>query len=179
MTEKEFEIELLSSHWIEFDDDDKDLCSHGQVRVKIGQDIIVDEGKKENFCTTSAMALHLLRTLKNNHIAENLVGGHLIPCCGHHIDHLEGEENVHIQGCMTGYNFWIEHINNKVILTTENGTMVQLTFQDYKEEVLKFVDKVEDLYRSSKPKKLPEDEYDRIGYEMMWKEWKKRKSEFK
>ena len=62
MTEKELEIELLSSHWIEFEDDVEDLCSHGQVRVRIGQEIIVDEGEKENFWTTSAMAIHLLRT---------------------------------------------------------------------------------------------------------------------
>ena len=52
MTEKELEIELLSSHWIKFEDDDEDLCSHGQVRVRIGQEIIVDEGEKKNFWTT-------------------------------------------------------------------------------------------------------------------------------
>lgn len=179
MTEKELEIELLSSHWIKFEDDDEDLCSHGQVRVRIGQEIIVDEGEKENFWTTSAMAVHLLRTLKDNHNSENPVGEHLIPCCGHHIDHLEGEENVHIQGCMTGHNFWVEHNNDKVILKTENGTKVQLPFEDYKKEVLRFVDKVEDLYRTSKTKKLPKDDYDRVGYEMMREEWKKRRNEIK
>jgi len=178
MTEKNLEIVLLTSHWIKFEDDDEDLCSHGQVRVKIGQEIIVNEGKKENFWTTSAMAVHLLRTLKNNHKPENMVGEHLIPCCGHHIDHLKEEENVHIQGCMTGHNFWVEHDIDKVILTTVSGTKIKLPFDTYKNEVLRFVDEVENLYRTSKPKKLPQDEYDRRGYELMWKEWENRKQEF-
>ncbi len=174
----DLEIKLLSSHWIKFEDDEEDLCAHGQVRVRVGGEIIVDEGKKENFWTTSAMAMHLLRTLEKNHNPEKLVGEHIIPCCGHHIDHLDNEESVHIQGCMTGFNFWVEHNSNKVILTTDNDTKIEMSFDDYKIEVIGFVDKVEDLYKTSKPKKLPEDDYDRKGYELMWEEWRERRQKW-
>jgi hypothetical protein len=42
MTKNDLEIELLSSNWIKFEDDEDDLCAHGQVRVRIGTEIIVD-----------------------------------------------------------------------------------------------------------------------------------------
>lgn len=55
----------------------------------IGTETIVDKSEqKDMHWTLSAMAMHLLRTLEQDHEPENLVGEHLIPCCGHHIDHL-------------------------------------------------------------------------------------------
>lgn len=48
------------------------------------------------------MSVHLLRAVENNHNPKNLVGEHLISCCGHHIDHFENNTEVHIQGCFTG-----------------------------------------------------------------------------
>jgi hypothetical protein len=178
MINSNIEIKLISNHWIDFKDDEDDLCSHGQVRVIIGKEVIVDGRKKESNWSTSAMAIHLLRTLDKNHNKDNMVGEHLIPCCGHHIDHLEDKENVHIQGCFTGYNFWVEHQNNKVILTTDNNTKIEVQFSDYKREVIQFVDSVEELYKVSSPKKLPKDVYDRKGYELMRQEWRTRRNKW-
>jgi hypothetical protein len=122
------------------------------------------------------MSIHLLRTLENNHNAENLVGEHLIPCCGHHIDHLENNIYIYIQGCFTGFNYWVEHLDNNVKLTTEAKTQVVIPRKQYETEVKNFVDKVENFYKSSNPKKLPDNKYDRKGYEMMLQEWKRRRT---
>lgn len=179
MKNKQFEIEILDIHWLENTPEEIDLCAHGQVKVRIGNEIIADKKENENHWTLSAMSIHLLRTIENNHNSENLVGEHLIPCCGHHIDHLENNNDVHIQGCFTGINYWVEHNQQNVKLTTETKTEIVIPKNEYDDEIKNFVDKVEEFYKISSPKQLPEDEYDRTGYEMMWKEWKRRRTELK
>ena len=52
-----------------------------------------------------------------------------------------------------------------------------ITKKEYENEVIDFVDKVEEFYKNSKPKQMPDDNYDRIGYELMWKEWKRRRTQ--
>jgi hypothetical protein len=176
MQDKQFEIELIDIHWLDNTPEEIDLCAHGQVKVRIGNEIIVDRREKENHWTLSAMAVHLLRTIENNHDTKNLVGEHLIPCCGHHIDHLENNTDVHIQGCFTGINYWVKHIDENIQLTTESNTEILIPRDEYKNEVIAFVDKVEEFYKNSKPKQMPDDKYDRTGYEMMWNEWKRRRT---
>ena len=177
MKEKLFQIELLEIHWLEGIPEEIDLCAHGQVKVRIGNEVIVEKRGKENHWTLSAMAMHLLRTIENNHEENDLVGEHLIPCCGHHIDHLENELDVHIQGCFEGINYWVRHNEDTVTLETEKGIQVNISVEEYKTEVIDFVNKVEDFYKQSMPKKLPDEEYDRIGYEKFWSEWKRRFNE--
>lgn len=177
MKDKQFEIELLDIHWLEETPEEIDLCAHGQVKVRIGNEIIVNRREKENNWTLSAMSVHLLRTVDNNHSPESLVGEHLIPCCGHHIDHIEDDTDVHIQGCFTGINYWVQHIDPNVKLTTELKTQIVIPKKEYEIEIINFVDKVEDFYKKSKPKQMLEDNYDRTGYEMMWKEWKRRRNQ--
>ena len=176
MQDKQFDIEILDIHWLENTPEEIDLCAHGHVKVTIGNEIIVDQREKENHWTLSAMAIHLLRTIENNHNSENLVGEHLIPCCGHHIDHLESSTEVHIQGCFTGINYWVKHIDQGIKLTTEAKTEVIISKIEYENVITNFVDKVEDFYKISKPKQMPDDNYDRTGYELMWKEWKRRRA---
>ena len=176
MNNRQFEIEILNIHWLENTPEEIDLCAHGQVKIRIGNEIIVDKGESENHWTLSAMVIHLLRTINNNHNKENLVGEHLIPCCGHHIDHLENEESVRIQGCFTGINFWVEHTEQKVKLTTELQNVIYISKSEYEAEIKNFVDKVEIFYNVSKQKEMPNDNYDRIGYEKMWIEWRRRRN---
>jgi hypothetical protein len=40
-----------------------------------------------------------------------------------------------------------------------------------RELVIEFVSEVEKFYKERKPKEIPEDEFDRKGYEAFWKEW--------
>lgn len=177
MRDKRFNIEILDIHWLEDTPEEIDLCAHGQVKVRIGNEIIVDRRENEYHWTLSAMSVHLLRTVENNHNPENLVGEHLIPCCGHHIDHLENSSEVHIQGCFTGINFWVQHIGQDIKLTTESKTEIVIPRFEYENEIMSFVDKIEEFYEQSNPKKMPEDNYDRTGYELMWVEWKRRRKQ--
>ena len=178
--ENTFNIELLEINWIDEVDDQTDLCAHGNVKLTIGNEIVVDKTEEMDHWNLRAMGMHLLRTLKDNHTEEKLVGEHLIPCCGHHIDFLENEKKVHIQGCFTGHNFWVRHENKKVELTTETGkTQIVMNFEEYKNVILDFVDKISDFYSDSLPRILPEDEYDKIAYSKFWDEWNERRTEWK
>ena len=48
MKEKLFQIELLEIHWLEGIPEEIDLCAHGQVKVRIGNEVIVEKRGKEN-----------------------------------------------------------------------------------------------------------------------------------
>lgn len=178
MKKESFKIELLDIHWLKDSDEQTDLCAHGQVKVTVGNEIIVDRQGIENHWTLSAMAMHLLRTLEKNHVKDDVVGEHLIPCCGHHIDHLEEELDVHIQGCFTGVNYWVEHQGDNLYIATENECQIEIEFKEYKTQILNFADEIEQFYKQSKPKILPEDDYDRKGYQMFWQEWNRRKAKW-
>ena len=49
MTNENFELKLLDTHWIKETDDPNDLCAHGHVFVKIGTEVISD-GKILDVC---------------------------------------------------------------------------------------------------------------------------------
>ena len=150
-----FQIEILDLHWLHNMPEELDRCAHGNVRVTIGDEIIVDQQPGDEDWTLSAMALHLLRTLENDHHPESRVGEHLIPHCGFHIDHLEIEGDVYLQGCFEGVNFWIVHEADKIKITSETGVQAQLSVDEYRKEVLKFADEIMSFYERSKPKELP------------------------
>lgn len=175
MNNKIFDIEILDIRWLDNMPEELDQCAHGQIRIRIGKEIIVDKQEKSKLWTLSAMAIHLLRTAEQNHTKKSLVSEHLIPCCGHHIDHIEGQLDVHIQGCMTGINYWVEHQSNFVKITSEKGTEIKISRQEYLNEIIDFVDKDEKFYKTSKPKIEPENEYDRIGIRKYWEEWTRRR----
>jgi hypothetical protein len=178
MADNKFNIELLETHWIMDTDSEMDLCAHGQVRVQIGNEIVVDRDDKGGW-TVSATAQLLLRTLERNHTEDNPVGDQLVPCCGHFLVFEDDMDEVYIVSCPTGHNWEVTHINGKVNLKTINGTQTTIDFDEYKSQVLNFVDKVENFYKSSKPKALPEDDFDRKGYLRFWKEWKGKRNKWK
>ena len=81
-------------------------------------------------------------------------------------------------GCASGIDWTIEHINNgKVKHISESGKEGIISKNEYRELVIKFATQVENFYDQSKPKVIPEDEFDRKGYEAFWNEWKKLKRE--
>lgn len=180
----EFNISLKRIHWLQsFEDKDElDLCAHGQVQVSIGNEIIVDNSDDpHDWWSLTAMALHLLRTLDLDHTAESRVGDCLVPGEDHHIDHHENNPIVHIETVypmVDGRNWWVVHESSNVILTTESSNKTIVSIETYKNEVLKFVDKVKGFYESSKPKILPENQYDKEGYLKMWREWDSRRNKW-
>jgi hypothetical protein len=172
MTIKAFEINLLAIHWLPGCVEADDLCAHGEVRVRVGEEPIMDIEAAPSHWTLSAMALHLLRTLDRDHLPSAKVGEHLVPCCGYDFFYREEKGIVDVPGCETGVNYWVKHEAGQVVLETEGGQRQTLPFDAYKSEVLAFVDEVERFYQSSLPKHPIPNDYERLGYEMFWREWK-------
>ena len=82
MSKNKFDLEILRLHWVKDDgiDDKDDLCVHGEVFLKIGNEVISDS--TSGSYNLRATGLYLLRTLESNHhIGE--FGAQFLPCCGH------------------------------------------------------------------------------------------------
>ena len=178
MTDNKFSIELLKANWISETDTQTDLCAHGQLKVVIGNEIIVDQNENSEW-TISATALLLLRTLERNHTKENPVGDQLIPCCGHFLVFDNDMDEVYIGSCPSGIDWELKHKNGTVTLKTENGIETEIDFTHYKSQVLEFVDKVEKFYKDSIEKEIPKDDFDKTGYLQFWKEWREKRNKWK
>jgi hypothetical protein len=177
MTENHFDIKLLDIHWIKDVDDPTDLCAHGRVFVKIGDEVISDKDSLD--VTVSATALYLMRTLKDNYEKDEYAS-QLLPCCGHFIIADDEKDFVNICGCPSGIDWTIIHTDdNKIKHVTDNGQEAIIDKDAYKKMVLDFADQVENFYKSSLPKIIPTDDFDKRGYLTFWKEWRNLRDEWK
>lgn len=164
-----FKVEVNDLYWRdETKDDPNDLCLHGDVMVTIGE-----EKFPYHQCTVSAAVLRMLKTLSENHLPTE--GGQMLPCCGHFMICNETLDEVDIVGCDNGIDWTVVHDDGMVKLITEKGNTEFVYYLQYKEEVLKFADMVEDYYKKSLPKNMPEDKFERNGYIAFWNEWNRRK----
>jgi hypothetical protein len=145
-----------------------DLCAHGAVEVQIGRETIEND-EEADWCV-SAGALFLMRTVTRDHTSSSPVGDQLIPCCGHTIYVIVGEEDVEIQNCNTGINWEVRHVDNTILLRTSSGTEEYLTADEWKHVVFQFADAVEGLYSRSLPKE-PENAYEAKAFAAFQVEW--------
>lgn len=169
MTNQNFKIDIKEVDWLDDEMGALDRCAHGNINVIIGNESMM---KADDWWNLSAAGIHLLRTLFENHTPEQKVGDVLIPFEGHHLDHFP-YSRIHVEtggAYDLGSNWWVEHDNNKVRLTTPNQA-ITLLWIEYKNEVLKLVNAVEDLFNNSEDRILPEDEYDKEAYLKFWSEW--------
>lgn len=168
-----FSIKAESFEWINgCKDDPDDLCSHGNVTLKIGPETI------SCYCCTSAAALRMIRTLtEDRNPQDGLFGEQMLPCCGFNMYADETLENVTISGCDSGTDYSVRHQGNLVILTLENGHAFAVSMDNYTREVLQFARRVEDFYRCCSVKKIPENSIERDGYAAFWNEWRRRTGE--
>jgi hypothetical protein len=172
-----FDIKILDLHWINNVDDPTDLCAHGHVFVKIGNEVIVDKDSLD--ITVSATGLYLMRTLKVNYKKDNYAS-QLLPCCGHYIIAEDDNDFVTICGCPSGIDWTIIHTDdNKIKHITESGQEAIIDKEAYKFLVLDFADEVENFYKTSLPKAIPTDDFDKKGYLAFWKEWRNLRGEWK
>jgi len=177
MTGTSFEIKILDLHWIKNVDDPADLCAHGHVFVRIGNEVISDEESAD--VTLSSTALYLMRTLTQNYKKDDYVS-QLLPCCGHFFIADEGYNSVNILGCPNGIDWTIIHTDdNKVQHTSEYGQQAVVDEATYQQIVLDFADQVENFYKSSLPKTIPNDNFDKAGYLTFWKEWRNLRDKWK
>jgi len=168
----QFEIRILNQHWVAQEEKYKpnDLCSHGGIYLRIGDKVLSND--KGDVWTTSSTGLYLMKTLFSDYRVGDF-SSQLIPCCGHLFMANEDFDRVEILGCGNGIDWNIKHIGNTQINhTTLDGLAVTIDKKEYSKIVCEFVNQVEKFYANSAPKILPEDEFDRKGYEAFWREWK-------
>ena len=164
-----FQIDTTDLYWIDGSmDNPEDLCLHGHAIAYIGEE------KLEYDCTVSATALYLLKTLTEDHIIHE--DNQMMPCCGHFYVPDAKLENVTISGCGNGIDWTVKHSGKDVVLTLENGRKEIIPLEEYKQEVYRFVDKIEEYYKLCSPKKLPEDSFSCDGYIAFWNEWHRRRN---
>jgi len=92
-----FSITVDNFHWILGDlDDPNDLCLHGRIAVKIG-----DETFEDDKLCVSAAGLYLLRTLTENRTMKDDTQP-IFPCYGTMFAK-EDMQSVMISGCPNGF----------------------------------------------------------------------------
>ena len=166
-----FSIEAKNLHWMDDPiNDPDDLCLHGDAVAIIGERKLEYEE-----CTVSATALYLLKTLTVDHIIDQ--DNQMLPCCGHTLIANDILTEVVISGCSNGIDWSVIHAENSVRLILEDGYEVSVPIAEYCEEVFHFADLIEGYYRSSTPKIIPKDTFDRDGYLTFWKEWYRRRNQ--
>lgn len=167
----DFELKIVRQHWIKDDDtyDEHDLCSHGEIFLKIGVEEL--SSKESGSWCLSAAGLFLLRTIgKDYNIGD--FDNFLIPCCGHIMFYDFDTKRLNVLGCNSGIDFRVKHLKDKVQLTTEQKIKTIIPFEVYKTDVLKFIAEVEKFYDKPDNKNVPqEDVYLKQGFQKFWQEW--------
>lgn len=167
MTSSQFIIDIVDLYWIDGErDNTEDLCLHGKVNVKIGDEVVADNYS----CTVSSTALYLLKSIKVDHVIGKS-SNQMLPCCSHFIIPSDYDETVEICGCDNGIDWSVLHTDGFVKLITQKSNEVTININAYIEAVFNFVDKVEAFYKKSEEKNIPTDDFDRNGYIKFWKEW--------
>ncbi|MDO4357292.1 MAG: hypothetical protein Q4E13_12370 [Clostridia bacterium] len=164
-----FHIDAAELCWIDGSADNADdLCLHGHAIVHI------ENERLEFDATVSATALYLLKTLTEDHMLHEDL--QMLPCCGHFFIPDEHLENVTICGCNEGIDWTVKHHGKDVVLILESGAETTIPLEEYKREVYRFADKIEDYYRRCSPKNESGDEFERNGYTAFWNEWHRRRN---
>ena len=159
-----FSICVSDLHWLPGSEETEDLCLHGHATAIIGDE------RLEYDATVSATALYLLKSIREDHVYG--AGLQMLPCCGHFLIASEDLSHVEIVGCDSGVDWSVLHEDDNVRLVTESGTSTLVPMSEYREAVFAFADEVERFYRTSRPKTIPTDAFERNGYLAFWKEWK-------
>jgi len=160
--------------WIKgMNDDPGDQCAHGRVILNVNDTEFVKP--EDGIWTISASALYLLRTLSENHTAENSVAesNFLFPCCGFKVWQIGNRFKVICMGCNNGIDLEIIHQEDMVTISSSVSSET-VSKSEWTSAVLDFTDSVRKFYRSSLPKVAIEDEFDNQGWAAFWQEWDER-----
>jgi hypothetical protein len=156
------------------DDDPDDLCAHGDVEFRIGDDVLLDPETARDL-TVSAAALYLLRTLSVPHTRDAPVGDHLFPCCGFAKYTVDGEPDVVICGCPGGEDFELLHEGSGagVVVRAADGRSWAVGWPEWRAAVFAFADEVAAVYAACSPKRAAAD--DAAGFRRFAAEWERRR----
>jgi hypothetical protein len=165
----------VNLQWIRgADDDPDDLCAHGDVEFRIGEDVLLNPQTGRDL-TVSAAALYLLRTLSVPHTREAPVGDHLFPCCGFTMYAVDGEPDVVICGCPGGHDFEVLHEvgGAGVVVRAADGREWPVGWPEWRAAVFAFADEVAAFYAACSPRRPADD--DAAGFRRFAAEWERRR----
>jgi hypothetical protein len=175
-----FSIEVTRQGWIgtEPSDAERDLCSHGDIRLVIGESVIAP-GEGEGDYTISTSALALLRTLESDHSPERPVADKLVMHCG----------QLTMLSCPFGIDWSVSHVGRRVRLydvvncdifenTTQAmqfpGLAVDLAEDEYRRQIVAFAEAAKRPFEGIE--KVFYEDVDRQDYEGFWQEYDARLS---
>ena len=163
VSKKAFSIGFDNIGWLDgLEDDPGDYCAHAHAVAHIGEETLEYEA------TVSATALYLLKSLSEDHHAYEEEQFNIF-------EKTDGSGDVVVLGCPNGIDWDLVHSGGEVIITTDSGVDTVVPFEEYREEVLAFADKVEAFYDSQPPREPAED--DAPAYRAFWEEWHRRRRE--
>ncbi|MBB4636858.1 hypothetical protein [Longimicrobium terrae] len=165
-------IQPVRLHWL-VDDSPGDLCAHAGVVVTVDGEPFITSAEKDLAVSTGA--LHLLRTLADDHTPQTPRAEHLIPHCGHFMAVDDESGAVVNVGCLSGANWWVRHEGGGVVLTREDGAEARVSEREWARAVAEFADAVDAFYATS-PARQPADEHEAEWFPAMRHEWRQRRS---
>lgn len=165
-------IEPVGLRWL-LADSAGDLCAHAAVVVTVDGEPFVTSALDDLAVSTGA--LHLLRTLADEHTPHTPRAEHLIPHCGHFMVVDDESGAVVNVGCPAGENWWVRHEAEGVVLTREDGAEARVSEREWARAVAGFADAVDAFYATS-PAREPADEHEAEWFHAMRHEWRQRRS---
>lgn len=172
MTEK-LTVLPIGLRWLSELPAEDDLCAHGGVRVVADGTTVIDTGEEDFAVSTGA--LHLMRSVGQEHTPEKPLAEHLIPHCGHFMYSADSASDVRNLGCADGVNWWVYHTDVGVELEFEQETRCRMTLETWRRAVVAFADRIAEFYAAS-PAKVPTDVNDRDWYARFKREWHRRRA---
>jgi hypothetical protein len=165
MSSQAFSLRVSDLHWLAGSDPVSDLCAHGTVEVRIGDEVLDDR----DLAVGPACVL-LLRVLDADHDA--VPSAALIPCCGHafFVDEDGRWQNIN---CNDGLDWTVRQVEGAVSLSTPTST-VTISHADWAKAIVAFCDAVEALYSQSAQKVVTDETAE--GYAAFWREWRERRA---
>ena len=163
-----FSIDILELCWLDGQPEETDLCAHGVVRIHAGDHVL------EGAVSVSAAALHLLRTVTDDHEPDEMAK--LFPSDGFCWTPWGDPYPIYLGGCPNGgFDGSVIHDDGCVCLAMEGASAVRIPEAAYRAEVFRFADAVERLFSAGKPK-IVRDALDQLWYPLFWKEWHERRN---
>ncbi len=169
-----FKISIVEQGWIEEGSSANDLCSHGKISLKVGGVALANE---DDWFGISESALAMLRTLESNHTSENPVADRMV---------FHGCGLILMMGCPIGIDWSVKHLNDELVGLSDfvyypetneelavrySDLKVELSLAEYREQVVGFARKAEDLFVGVE--KLFDDDYEKHEYTSFWTEYRK------
>lgn len=174
---KMFKINIINQYWL--GEEVHDLCSHGELYIKVGDVVITNSGRDEEW-GISTSALTLLRTLYEEPAftyqeIDPERDEPLITHCG----------NALSPGCPISIYWGVQHMEGEITLSNfvkftttsyKEGVidykdlMVKISEKEYREEIVAFALEVKAFFEQSQKKRI-EDDDERESYEAFWEEY--------